>query len=202
MADLTQADHTFISHQLLTHQGTLEGTPYACAGALSGTITIKVANVETIANATGVGVLVMGSHAASGDDAWFDLTPPFIGTTVVAETEAMTATEPVGETVLACASTTNFAVLDTVYVQDSGVLANSEWHRVVRIVANVSVDIAYGLANEKDNADILWTKAEIFTVHLPDLGGLRRVNILVVHESGTGSNLHVLAAGVFATDIE
>jgi hypothetical protein len=202
MANITQsATQTIISHQALTHPGMLEGTPVACATYLSGVITVRVANVETTANATGVSVIIQGSFETSGDAAWFDLLPPFVGTTTAAETEAMTATEPAEETVLACASTTNFVVGDWIYVQDAGTLANSEWHRVIRVVANTSVDIAYGLANEKDSSDVLWTEADIFTAYI-NCEGLKRVNVLVVHEAATGSNLHVLAEGVFATDIE
>ena len=57
MSDFTQsATQTIIAHQALTHPGMLEGTPVACASYLSGTIVVRVANVETIANATGVWV--------------------------------------------------------------------------------------------------------------------------------------------------
>lgn len=200
MADITQADHTFLSHQALTHPNMLEGTAYACATGLSGVVTVKVANVETTANADGARVWIQGSLATSGDDAWFDLLTPEGGTTA-AETEAMTATEPVGETVLACASTTNLVVGDWIYVQDASVVADGEWHKIVHVVTNTSITIAYGLANEKDSSDFIWTEADVFTA-LINCEGLKRVNVLVVHEAATGSNLHVLAEGVFATDIE
>jgi hypothetical protein len=201
MADITQsATQEIIALQLVTHPGMAEGTPYACATNLSGAVTVKVANIETTANATGVSVIIQGSFETSGDDKWFDLVE-FIGTTVAAETEAMTATEPVGETVLAVASTANIAVGDWIYIQDTGTLANSEWHRVVSIDTNASVTIAYGLANEKDNADVIWTSADIFTAYI-NCEGLKRVNVLVVHEAATGANLNVVAEGVFATDIE
>ena len=202
MADLTQsATQTIISHQALTHAAMLEGTPVAVATYLSGTITVRVANVETTANATGVMVWIQGSFETSGDDAWFMLMK-FRGSTAAAETEAMTATEPVGEVVLACASTTNLVVEDLVYIQDASVVADGEWHQIVAIDANASITIDYGLAVEKDSSDFIWTEADIFTFHLSDLGGLKRVNVLVVHEAATGANLHVLAEGVFATDME
>ena len=201
MADITQsATQTIIGHQALTHAAMLEGTPVAVATYLSGVFTIKIANVETTANATGVMVWIQGSFETSGDDTWFDLIT-FDGTTTVAETEAMTATEPVGETVLACASTTNLAVGDWVYIQDASVVADGEWHKIVSVDANVSITIAYGLANEKDSSDFIWTEADVFTA-LINCEALKRLNVLVVHEAATGSNLHVLAEGVFATDIE
>ena len=201
MADLTQsATQAIISHQALTHPNMLEGTPVAVATYLSGVITVKVANVETTANADGVRVWIQGSFETSGDDAWFDLVTPD-GTTTAAETEAMTATEPVGETVLACASTTNLVVGDWVYIQDASVVADGEWHKIVKVVTNTSISIAYGLVNEKDSSDFIWTEVDVFTYHI-NCEGLKRINILVVHEAATGSNLHVLAEGVFATDIE
>lgn len=201
MADLTQsATQTIISHQALTHPNMLEGTPVACATYLSGVITIKIANVETTANADGVRAWIQGSFETSGDDAWFDL-PTFDGSKTAAETEAMTATEPVGETVLACASTTNLVVGDWIYVQDASVVADGEWCKIVAVDTNASITIAYGLANEKDSSDFIWTEADVFTCQI-NCEGLKRINVLVIHEAATGSNLHVLAEGVFATDIE
>ena len=201
MVDYTQsATQTIIAHQALTHPNMIERTPVACASYLSGVITVKVANVETTANATGVAVIIQGSFEAAGDDAWFDL-PEFTGPTTAAETEAMTATEPVAETVLACASTANLVVGDWIYIQDTSVVADGEWHRIVKVVTNTSITIDYGLAVQKDNADVIWTEADIQTCYV-DCAGLKRVNVLVVHEAATGSDLHVLAEGVFATDLE
>jgi hypothetical protein len=201
MADYTQsATQTIISHQLLTHPAMLEGTPVACATWLSGAITVRLGYIEATANATGVAVVIQGSYETSGDDAWFDLVE-FTGSTTVPETEALTATEPVAETVIAVASTANLVVGDWIYVVDVGTLANSEWCRIVKVTANTSVTIAYGLANEKDSSDSLYTEADIFTAQI-DCAALKRVNVLVVHEAATGSNTHVLADAVFATDIE
>lgn len=200
MADLTQSKSTIIAHQLLTHPNMIEGTPVAVASYLSGTITIKIANIEAIANADGVAVIVQGSFDASGDDAWFELIS-FVGSITVAEVEALTATEPVTETSIAVASTTNLVVLDDIYIQDASVVADGEWHKIMRVVTNTNIVIDYGLAVENDSSDFLYTEADIFTAYLI-LEGLARVNVLVVHEAATGSNLHVLAEGLFATDIE
>jgi type IV secretory pathway VirB3-like protein len=201
MADYTQsATQTIIAHSALTHPAMLEGTPVAVATFLSGVITVKVANVEVTANATGVMVWIQGSFETTGDDAWFDLIT-FTGTTTAAETEAMTATEPVAETSIACASTTNLVVGDWIYLQDASVVADGEWHKIVKVVTNTSITIDYGLAVQKDSSDFIWTEADVWTAHI-NCEGLKRVNVLVVHEAATGSNLHVLAEGVFATDIE
>ena len=201
MSDITQsATQTIIAHAALTHPNMVEGTPVAVATYLSGVITIKIANVEVTANATGVMAWIQGSFETSGDDAWFDLVT-FDGSATAAETEAMTATEPVGETSLACASTTNLVVGDWIYVQDAGVVADGEWCKIVKVVTNTNIVIAYGLVNQKDSSDFIWTEADVFTVYI-NCEGLKRINVLVVHESATGANLHVLAEGIFATDIE
>jgi len=202
MADFTQSKSTIISHQALTHPGAIEGTAADVASYLSGTVTVKIGSVETTANATGVMVWVQGSFDASGDDAWFDLAT-FRGSTVVPETEALNGGgEPQGETVIAVASTANLLVEDVIYIQDAGVVADGEWHKIVKVTTNTSITIDYGLAVAKDDSDFIWTEADIFTCHIQDLGGLSRVNVYVVHEAATGANIHVLAEGLFATDIE
>ena len=201
MADPTQsATQTIIAHSALTHPAMLEGTPVACATWISGVITVKVASVEATANATGAAVIVQGSFETTGDDAWFDLLE-FTGSTTVPETEAMTATEPEAETVIACASTTNLVVGDRIYLQDASVVADGEWHRIVSVATNASITIDYGLAVQKDSSDVIWTEADIWVCHV-DCTGLKRLNVLVVHEAATGANLHVLAEGVFFTDLE
>lgn len=201
MSDITQsATQTIIAHAALTHPNMAEGTPVAVATYLSGVITIKIANVETTANATGVMAWIQGSFETTGDDAWFDLVK-LDGSKTAAETEAMTATEPVGETSLACASTTNLVVGDWIYVQDASVVADGEWCKIVKVVTNTSITIAYGLANQKDSSDFIWTEADVRSTYI-NCEGLKRMNVLIVHESATGSNLHVLAEGIFATDIE
>lgn len=201
MADFTQAKSTILAHQALTHPAMLEGTPVSVAGSLSCRITVRVANVEVTANATGVGIWIMASHDASGDDTW-DRIGELIGSTTAAETEAMTATEPVTEMVLAVASTTNLVVGDLIYVQDASVVADGEWHRITKVVTNTSITIDYGLAVEKDSSDFIWTEADEFSFHISDLGGINRINVLVVHEAATGSNVHVLAEVTVATDLE
>lgn len=200
MSDITQVKHTFISHQALTHPGMIEGTQDIVTSYLEGTIKVKIANVETAANVTGVHVWIMGSFEESGDDAWFDLLA-LQGGIVAAETEALTATEPVAETVIACASTTNLVVADWIYIQDVSVVADGEWHKIVAVDTNASITINHGLAVQKDSSDFIWTEAEVFVYHVL-CTGLKRITVLVVHEAATGSNLHVLAEALFATDIE
>lgn len=202
MADNTQSStQTIISHQALTHPNSIGGTPIAVATWLSGNIIVKVANIEVTANATGVMVWFQGSLETSGDDSWFDLDTRE-GSITAAETEALTATEPVAEQTIAVASTTNLVVGDLIYLQDASVVADGEWHKIIEVITNTSIKIDYGLANQKDSSDFIFTEAEVFKLHINDVGGLKRVNVLVVHEAATGSNLHVLSEAVFVTDLE
>lgn len=203
MSDATQsATQTIIAHAALTHPNMIEGTPVAVATFFSGVITIRIANVEVTANATGVMAWIQGSFETSGDDAWFNLIK-LDGSTTASETEAMTATEPVGETSIACASTANLLVGDLIYLQDASVVTDGEWHKIVKVVPSnsVSISIDYGLAVQKDSSDFIWTEADMWAVHI-NCEALKRVNVLIVHEAATGANLHVLVDGVFFTDIE
>lgn len=200
MASPTQTDHTIITHAALTHPATLTGTEVNVATTLSITLSVKVASVEVVANAEGVRVIIQGSFHASTDESWFTL-HEFTGSTTVPETEAMTATEPIGEAVMACASTTNLVLHDLVYLQDTTALTASEWVRIIKVVTNTSITIAHGLTTQKDNADVIWTEADEY-VFYTNTEGLKRINVLVVHESATGANLEVEALAVLTTGIE
>ncbi len=201
MADYTQsATHEFIAHAALTHPSSTEGTPLACASYLEGVIFVKIANVEVTPNATGVMVWIQASPETTGDDAWVTIWEAE-GSITAAETEALTATEPVAETSLACASTTNLTVKDDIYIQDASVVADGEWHKIVKVVSNTSITIDYGLAVQKDSSDFIWTEADIYPIPV-NCAGFKRINVIVAHEAATGANLHIEAVGIFATAFE
>jgi hypothetical protein len=107
-----------------------------------------------------------------------------------ADTEAMTATEPIGETVMAVASTTGFVAGDLLYVQDTTTLADSEWAECRTIVANVSINLIDGLTVQKDSADVIWNDASKFVVSL-NLNGIESFRVLWNHEGAVGANGHV-----------
>jgi len=113
----------------------------------------------------------------------------------------MTATEPTAETVLAVSSTTGFAAGDDIYVQDAGTEADSEWHKVDRIVSNTSVDIFMGLTNGKDSSDVLWGSAQVFRVPL-SFDGLSRIIVHYSNEGSSAPNTAVLVEVMMSTDIE
>jgi hypothetical protein len=200
MADITQsATQSLLAHQEITHPGNVIGTGVDVSSWLAAEISVWLANIETTANATGVAVAIQGSVEASGND-WVDLMR-WTGSTTASETEVLTATEPVGETVLAMASTTNLAVGDLVYVKDDTGVAESEWHEIVSVATNTSITIADGLAVEKVANDDVYDQAQRFTLTV-DCAGLKRIRAIVVHQAATGSDIRVKASMVGATDIE
>lgn len=201
MSDFTQAAHTLLTHALLTHPANIIGTPQSVASYLMGDIYVWVANIEVTANVTGVGVFILGTYNPSGDEDWFVLRE-FLGTVTAAETEAMTATEAAGETVMAVGSTTNLVVGGTIYLQDASVLGDGEWAQIVAVVTNTSVTLMHGLGTGKDASDFIWSQAQRFHHHIANAGGLSRVAVAIVHQAGTGSNLHVKAESLWASDIE
>lgn len=203
MVDFTQSKSTLLSHQLVTHPNSVEGTAVSVATALSCLITMWHALVEATANTNPGTFRVFGSFDASADDQWFHILDIDV-TTDTAATEDFTASEPVGEKVLAVASTTGFAAKDNIYLEDVNTIAQSEWHTVDKIVSNTSIDIMIGLVNQKDapgTDDIIWGSAQQFRLPLP-CDGLSRIRVDFSHEGGTGANAHIMAEVNVATDLE
>lgn len=200
MADITQSKSVTLSHQGVTHPNSVEGTAVSVASYLSCLIVMWHAIVEGTTNTNPGTFRIFGSLDATNDEDWFHILDIDVSSANPA-TEAMTATEPTGETVLAVASTTGFAAKDHIYIEDVGTLADSEWHTVDRIVANTSIDIMMGLTNQKDSLDVIWGSAQQLRVSL-DCSGLSRLRVDFSHEGAAGANCHIKAEIMGATDIE
>ena len=112
----------------------------------------------------------------------------------------MTATEPIGETVLAVVATAGFVATDLLYIQDTGTLADSEWARCQEIVANTSINLIDGLTTQKDSADVIWNDANVWAAQL-DLTAVTRLRVVFQHEGTTGANVHVKALMVTGDSI-
>ena len=200
MSDYTQsATQNLLTHQEITHPANVVGTAIDCTTWLSAQITAWLANIETTANATGVAFIIQGSIETSGND-WIDLVR-FTGSITAAETEVLTATEPIAETVLAMASTTNLVVGDLVYVKDDTGVSESEWGEIVAVVTNTSIELMDGLIVEKVANDDVYDQAQRFSA-LVLCDGLKRIRAVVVHQAATGSDIRVKCTAVGATDIE
>lgn len=198
--DFTQAKSTTLSHQSLTHPNSIEGTAVSVATALECLVVMWHALIEATANTNPGTFRIFGSLDPTNDEDWFHIMDIDVSTATAA-TEAMTATEPIAETVLAVASTTGFVAKDNIYVQDIGVEADSEWHTIDKIVSNTSIDIMMGLTAQKDSADVIWGSAQQFRVAL-NCAGLSRIRVDFSHEGATGANCAVKAEINVATDIE
>lgn len=160
---------------------------------------LEHAYVEAIANAKPATFYIMANPFDSGDEGWYKLLQ-FDTSTVVAPTEVLSGAEAAGQTVLEVASTTGFAVHNTIYVQDATV-ADGEWHRIISIVADTSITIAHGLANDKAGTDTIWGEAEQFPFEF-DVSSYKRLKVDYNNElAATGSNTHIRGTLVRADSI-
>lgn len=178
-----------LTHQAVTHPDTVKGSAVDVSTKMGATVFLFHASVEAAANTNPGTFRVEGSAAASGDEDWVTLAE-VAATISTADTEAMTATEPSGETVLAVASTTGFVAGDRLYIQDTGTLADSEWARCQEIVSNTSINLIDGLTTGKDSADVIWNDADAWAIYV-DLSGITRIRAVFQHEGAVGANVHV-----------
>jgi hypothetical protein len=201
MADFTQAAVAdAIAHQHVTHANSVYGSAKTpTAGALWAEIHMLHGFIQDTAN-TNPGSFYVQTTLLTTDEAWLTVAQftTFNGTPV---TEALTATEPSSETVLAVASTTGFAANDYIYVQDAGTATDSEWHQLDIISAPSSVTLTEGLVVGKDASDFIFSNAEQFRMQL-DLSGVARWRVIYKHEGATGADTAIWAHYIEVTDIE
>lgn len=186
-----------LSHQAATHPATIVGSAIDCRSKMAATLFLYHGYVEATAD-TNPGKFLVQIRPDAGDgtvlEHWvtvLELTAK--GTTP--DTGAMTATEPVAETVMAVASTSGFAVEDELYIQDTNTLADSEWAKLRSIVTNTSLTLIDGLTTQKDSADFIWNDASKFVVAL-DLRAAESFRVVWMHEGATGANGHVKALAI------
>lgn len=192
MATVTKTQGTAVlAHQAVTHPDTVKGSAQDVSTAFSATIVMYHALVEAAANTNAGSFHVQVSPSSSGNEDWATIAQ-FTANTVTPDTEAITATEPIGETELAVASTTGFVAGDLLYIQDAGTLADSEWARCQEISTDSSITLVDGLTSAKDSSDVIWNDANVFTAQL-DLVAVGRLRVIFQHEGSTGANVHVKA---------
>jgi len=163
------------------------------------TLALFHASVQAAANTNPGRFLVQVSGAASGNEDWATI-HEFDATISTADTEAMTATEPVGEKALTVAATAGFAANDILYIQDTTVVADGEWARCREIVTDTTIDLVDGLTNQKDSADVIWNDADMFTCQL-DLTAVGRVRVVFQHEGTAGADCHIKADAIYGDSI-
>lgn len=200
MANITKTQGTSIlTHTSITHPDTVLGGDQDVTTTLAATIVMQHASVEATANTDPGSFLLQISPSSSGDIDWSTI-HKFTARATTADTEAMTATEPVGETVLAVGNTAGFVSGDTLYIQDTTTLADSEWALCKEIVSNTSIDLVDGLTTEKDSSDVIWNDSDIFVAQI-DLTAVGRLRVIFMHEGATGADVDVKATMVTGDSI-
>jgi hypothetical protein len=188
------ADTSVLEHQAATHPTTIVGPTISCLTKRAVTLFLFHAYVEAAADTNPGSFKVQvrpDDGAGSATEHWVTVAQ-FTAKGGTPSTEAMTATEPVGETTLAVASTTGFAVDEILYIQDTGTLTDSEWAELKTFVANTNIQLVDGLTAQKDSADVIWNSASRWVVTL-DLNSIESVRVVWSHEGATGANGHVKA---------
>lgn len=153
---------------------TATGSAFDVSTKMDGTIMVRFGRRSATAAGAGVNIRIESASRSSGNNCWF---PIFIFTTAFAacEAEAVSGTVNAGTNVVTVASTTNLAVGDIVYI-DNSTIANSEWGRVKSIVTNTSITLEDNLVNAQTGSTIYDT-AEIYSiVSLP--AGTSRIRVV------------------------
>jgi hypothetical protein len=101
---------------------------------------------------------------------------------------------------LAVALTAGFVANDILYIQDTGTLADSEWARCREIVTDTTIDLVDGLTNQKDNSDVIWNDADMFSCQL-DLTSVGRIRVVFQAEGATSVNCHIKAMAIYGDSI-
>jgi len=202
MADFSQAAVAdAMAHVEVDHPESVFGSSITpTAGALWAVIHMHHALREVGDNANPQSFFVQ-TNLGTTDESWTTVAQ-FTATddsTIV--TEAMTATEASAEVAMAVASTTDFLANDYIYIQDTTTAANSEWHQIDRIQADAFIHLTAGLVTGKDNADIIWSNAETFTMTL-DLSGISRWRVIYKSEGAAAMNSAIWVRYIEVTDIE
>ena len=186
-----------LAHQTAVHPVTIVGSAVSCVTKRAATLHLYHAYVEAAADTNPGKFLVQVRPDPGGgtvNEHWITVAE-FAARGTTPDTEAMTATEPIGETVLACASTTGFVAEDLLYIQDTTTLADSEWNLCQEIVTNTSINLLDGLVTQKDSADVIWNDASKFVCQL-DLNSVESFRVVWMHEGAAGANGHVKALAI------
>jgi len=135
----------------------------------------------------GTKFVVQVSSAAEGDEDWHELFPLPILCVGTAAAEALAATEPQGETVIAVADTTGFTTYGIFLFLKDNVIADSEIVEQKSHVANTSITLLDGLTNEHTAADALWNIADS-RAWLIGGGCGKRVRVVVDNNYDSGAS--------------
>jgi len=186
-----------LAHQAVTHPVTVVGSSIDVVTKRSVTIFLYHGYVEAVAD-TDPGRFIIqlrpNPGAGSENEDWVD-GPEYVVRGTTPDSEAISGTEAIGQTVIEVASTTGFAALDQLYIQDTGVITDGEWAKCLRFVAGVSIDLMDGLTVAKDSSDIIFNDAIEFISPL-NVTAIESYRVIWSHEGATGANGHIKAFAV------
>ncbi len=209
MVDATQALTELLPHAVLTNADTAAGlsvigTEVDVRTWFAAKIYVYHATVEELANDPGISYTVetRWSIGTSVGEDWIpDWT--WTGNTVVPQGILLNGGgEAIGQTTIAVAETpvTNFDFGSTSYIEDSSVVADGEWSKVAHRSSTV-VTITDGLLTAKDDSDLIWNQAAVFSGTLA-LTGVSWLRMRAQGADTTGADVHYKAHMVELTDIE
>lgn len=141
------------------------GSAVDVSTALGGLVYVRFGRRSATAAGAGANIRLEASFTTT-DNSWH---PFAVFTTAYAacEAEAVTGTVAAGATTITCASTTNLAAGDVIFI-DNGTIGNSEWARIKSIVANTSVTVEDALVNAATSCT-MYDSAEIYApVAIPE----------------------------------
>lgn len=146
------------------------GTAVDVSGKLGGLVYVRFGRRSATAAGAGANIRIEVSYTSSGDNSWFPFAV-FTSAFAACESEAVTGTVAAGATTITCASTTNLAAGDIIFI-DNGTIGNSEWARIKSIVTNTSVTVEDALVNAATSCT-MYDSAEIYApVAIPE-GAIR-----------------------------
>ena len=166
-----------------------EGATTNVSDSYGTTLNINCALSSTTAH-TGTKIAVQVSSNTTGDEDWHELIS-FITTTGTANSEAITDNPLVAtSTTITVASTTGYDADETrfIFIED-GTVADSEICLLVSHVADTSVAIQDGTANEHAQNTLMYNIVDTYTVELPFAANRVRVIYDNTYDSN-GSTIH------------
>jgi len=129
----------------------------------------------------GTEYIVDVSQKASGNDAWRTIASAVCGIAAATEITA-DAQEVAGQTLIEIGS--NTPVVNDIVFWENATLANSEWMKVVAIVAGTSFTILDGLTHTQEVAKKIYNKGEQYVLLL-DVNAYTRLRVIVNNNNGT-----------------
>ena len=204
MANYTKSTaQVLLAHTLVTHPGDLKGSSVDVSAALAVGIYIDHASIETGTPTAGaLPELHIEANPFTTEERW-DVLPggkyTFSGTAPTSE--ALTQTEPSGETDIEVTSTAEFPINSGVYIHDPGTPADGEWARIRQLATGPTrYIIKDGLITGKDSSDTIFDQADQFYTEF-DLQGIHKLRGWYVNRPATGNNTLIRVTMVITTAI-